>query len=61
MAPEVNIMETKDIIQVVLSVGVVCIGLFMIYKFMNVLPPLLSGIAFVLLGAGQLVHRFMHE
>jgi len=48
-------METKDLAQLVMGVAIVLIGLFMVVKFVSNIPPLLSGIAFILIGAGKLL------
>ena len=54
-------METKHKINLVLGSAVIIIGLVMIVKFYTVQPPLLSGIAFVLIGSSELVHSLSHK
>ena len=49
-------MKNKKNILGVLGLAVLIIGIYMVVKFYGAaLPPVLSGIAFILLGLGQLI------
>ena len=50
-------METRKLIQMIINIFVIIIGIFMVVNFVNVATaPVLSGIAFILIGIGQLIH-----
>lgn len=51
-------MKGMKIIQAILSVGVAFIGIFMVVRFAGkALPPLLSGIAFILIAITLLLRK----
>ena len=52
------IMKGKYLINVILSIVVAGIGVFMVVKFAGkALPPQLSGIAFILIGIALLIKK----
>jgi len=51
-------MKAMNVVQVILSIVTILIGIFMIVKFAgSALAPLLSGIAFVVIGIALLLMR----
>jgi hypothetical protein len=49
-------LKQKEKIRAALGLAVLIIGIYMLVKFYGAaLPPVLSGIAFILLGLGQLI------
>lgn len=47
-------MESKRSVQIIINVVVVIIGIYMVINYVNVsTPPVLSGIAFILIGIGR--------
>ncbi|MFC1722958.1 hypothetical protein ACFL0V_02365 [Nanoarchaeota archaeon] len=49
-------MKSKEFVQAVIGAIVIILGMVMMGMFYNSTPPLISGIAFVLIGAGQVTH-----